>query len=163
MKPAFSNVLQVAIVVKSVDDTVRTYADEYGMGPWQIWEFNDETVSDMIIRDEKKNYAMRIAAMNIGNVEWEIIEPLDDKSIYAEFLREHGEGLHHVAFKAENFEESMKFFRDKGMIVEQGGNWCGQHVYVYLNSQKDLKVIAEIYNTQPGFKYPDPIEVYPSE
>ena len=125
MKPAFSNVLQVAIVVKSVDDTVRTYADEYGMGPWQIWEFNDETVSDMIIRDEKKNYAMRIAAMNIGNVEWEIIEPLDDKSIYAEFLREHGEGLHHVAFKAENFEESMKFFRDKGMIVEQGGTGAG--------------------------------------
>lgn len=36
-------------------------------------------------------------------------------------------------------------------------------MYVYLNSQKDLKVIAEIYNTQPGFKYPDPIEVYPSE
>lgn len=163
MKPIFTNILQVAIVVRSVDETVRKYADEYGIGPWSIWEFNPETVNDMIIRDKRTDYKMRVAACNIGTVEWEIIEPLDDKSIYYEFLKEHGEGIHHLAYKAEDFKGAMELFRKKGMIVEQGGNWCGQHTYVYLSSQDELKHIAEIYDTKPGFKYPDPIEVYPAE
>ncbi|WP_293256069.1 hypothetical protein [Palaeococcus sp. (in: euryarchaeotes)] len=36
-KPIFTDVLQVAVVVKNLDETVRKYADEYGIGPWS-WE-----------------------------------------------------------------------------------------------------------------------------
>ncbi|WP_456398831.1 hypothetical protein, partial [Palaeococcus sp. (in: euryarchaeotes)] len=64
--PIFTDVLQVAVVVKNLDETVRKYADEYGIGPWAIYDFNPETVKDMIIRDKREDYAMRIALCNIG-------------------------------------------------------------------------------------------------
>ncbi len=114
----------------------------------------------MIIRGEKVDYAMRLALCDIGGVQWELIEPKDDKSIYAEFLRDKGEGLHHVAFGTENYEKTVSFYKDKGLPVLQGGEWAGL-TYTYLDSQKDLNLIAEIYDLVPDFQWPEPQAVYP--
>ena len=138
------------MVVKNLDETVKKYADEYGIGPWKIREFNPETVEDLIIRDKREDYAHRIALCFIGNVQWELIQPKDDKSIYAEFLRTFGEGLHHIQFRVENYEEAMKFFRSKGHKILQGGRWHGL-TYTYLTTEKDLKFIAEIIDEPVGF------------
>ena len=140
MKPMYNKVLQVAMVVKDCDEAVKLWADKYGIGPWKIYEFNPDTVNDMIIRGEKVGYAMRLALCDIGGVQWELIEPKDDKSIYAEFLRDKGEGLHHCAFGTDNYEEAVKFYKDKGLPILQGGEWEGL-TYTYLDSQKDLNLI----------------------
>ena len=161
-KPVFTGVLQIAVVVKDCDATVKKYADDYGIGPWSIYEFNPDTVSDMIIEGKPVEYAMRLALADIGGVQWEIIEPKDDKSIYAIFLKEHGEGLHHVAFGTENYEKTVEFYREKGRPVLQGGTWEGL-TYTYLDSRKDLGVIAEIYKLVPDFKWPKPESVYPEK
>jgi methylmalonyl-CoA/ethylmalonyl-CoA epimerase len=161
-KPIFTKVLQVAVVVPDCDAAVKKYADEYGIGPWQIMEFNPETVKDMIIRDERVDYAMRLAVCDIGGVQWEIIEPKDDKSIYAEFLKKHGPGLHHVAFGTDDYDETMRFAREKGLIVLQAGTWGGL-TYTYLSTQDDLGVIAEIYSGTADDSAPPPDAVYPEE
>ncbi|MEA5114075.1 MAG: VOC family protein [Geobacteraceae bacterium] len=161
-KPVFTGVLQIGMVVKNCDEAVRKYADDYGIGPWNIYEFNPDTVSDMIIEGKEVKYAMRLALCNIGDVQWELIEPKDDKSIYASFLKEHGGGLHHVAFGTDNYEKTVQFYKDKGRPVLQGGTWKGL-TYTYLDSREDLGVIAEIYNLVPDFKWPEPEGVYPEK
>lgn len=161
-KPVFDKVLQVGLVVKSCDEAVRRYADGYGIGPWKIYEFNPDTVSDMIIRGKHVDYAMRLALCDIGSVQWEMIEPKDDRSLYAEFLKEHGEGLHHIAFGCQDYDKTMEFFRAMGKDVFQGGTWSGM-TYTYLDSRKDLGVIAEIYKLAPDFQWPKPQAVYPPE
>ena len=159
-KPVFNKVLQIAVVVKDLDASMKRYADQFGIGPWVVFTFNPDTVKDMIIRDEKVDYAMKLALADIGGVQWELIEPLDDKSIYAEFLTKHGEGLHHVAFGVENYDEAMTFFREGGMGVLQGGTWHG-FTYTYLDTQDKLATIAEIYNPPPDFQWPPPEATYP--
>ena len=160
-QPVFTKIMQIAVVVKDCDATVRKYADDYGIGPWAIYEFNPDTVSDMIIDGKPVKYAMRLALADIGGVQWEIIQPKDDISIYAQFLKEHGEGLHHVAFGTDNYEKTVQFYRDKGRPVLQGGTWEGL-TYTYLDSRKDLGVIAEIYDLVPDFQWPEPLAVYPA-
>lgn len=161
-KPIFTNILQIGTVVKDCDATVRKFADDYGIGPWNIYEFNPDTVSNMIIEGKPVKYSMRLALCNIGNVQWEIIQPKDDISLYARFLKEHGEGLHHVAFDTENYDEAVEFYRKKGKPVFQGGTWEGM-TYTYLDSLKDLGIIAEIYKLDPDFKWPEPVSVYPAQ
>ena len=161
-KPIFKSVLQVALVVKNLDETVRKYYDKYGIGPWKIYDFNPKTVKNMIIRDKKEDYAMRIALCDTLGVQWELIEPKDEKSIYAEFLHTHGEGLHHVAFGVDDYEEAMKFFRSIEHNILQGGTWFGL-TYTYLTTEDDLKFIAEIYDMPSDFKWPKPDAVYPPE
>jgi hypothetical protein len=145
-KPVFKNILQIAVVVKDCDAAVKKYSDDY----------------DMIIEGKPVEYAMRLALADIGGVQWELIEPKDDKSIYASFLKEHGEGLHHVAFGVEDYDKTMDFYRDRGHNILQGGTWEGL-TYTYLDSRKDLGVIAEIYKLVPDFKWPKPESVYPAK
>jgi methylmalonyl-CoA/ethylmalonyl-CoA epimerase len=159
-EPLFNQVLQVAVVVRSVDAAVRKYADLYGIGPWMIYEFNPETVQNMIIMDEPVNYAMRLALADIGGVQWELIEPKDDTSIYAAFLREHGEGLHHVAFGVKDYNGAVERLRKMGHKVLQGGTWH-DFTYTYVTTFNDLGVIAELYNPPPDFQWPAPDDVYP--
>ena len=81
--PIFTDALQIAVIVRDLDAAVRRYTHEYGVGPWAILEFNPDAVSDMVIDDAPASYAMRLAVANIGRLQIELIEPLDDTSIYA--------------------------------------------------------------------------------
>ena len=131
----------------------------------------------MIIDDKRVDYKMRLAQCSIGDIGLELVEPLDNISIYAKFLKEFGEGLHHIGYEVDNYEEVIKFFRDKGMGVYQGGNYYGA-IYTYLNTQEDLKHIIEIHKwgksagkfestvSKYGIRrpiWPKPDKVYPAE
>jgi methylmalonyl-CoA/ethylmalonyl-CoA epimerase len=161
-KPAFTQVLQIGIVVKDCDASVRRWAEEYGIGPWSLYEFNPETVDQMVVRGKLQGYAMRLATADVGSVQLELIEPKDDRSIYAEFLREHGEGLHHVAFGVDDYSRVLELYGKRGEPILQGGNWKGL-TYTYLDVRKDLGLIAEIYDIVPDFQLPGPAAVYPKK
>src|SRR5919201_4476294 len=85
-EPLFTDVLQVAVVVRDLDASLRTYVYDYGIGPWTLYVFAADAVADLIKDDQPAKYGMRMAIAHVGTVEWELIEPLDDRSSYAEFL-----------------------------------------------------------------------------
>ncbi|MBE0597157.1 MAG: VOC family protein [Desulfuromonadales bacterium] len=158
--PLFKGVYQVGLVVKDCMASVRKYADEYGIGPWGIYEMNPATVGEMTIRGRAEEYAFRAAIAQIGAVMIELIEPLDDKSIYAEFLREHGEGIHHVLFDVEDYDKTVNFFAGKGIGIFQGGDNQGLR-YAYFDTTKELGLLAEIIGVPAGASIPAPHDVYP--
>jgi methylmalonyl-CoA/ethylmalonyl-CoA epimerase len=160
-EPVINDTLQVAVVVRDLDAALRTYVEDYGIGPWEIYDFDSGNVEGMVKDDEPAEYAMRIALAMVGDVQWELIEPLDDKSMYADFLASKGEGLHHVGVGVQNFDEAMRVFRDKGHTVLQGGTYNGV-TFAYLSTDRDLGVITEIFSGAPG-KDQKPDAVYPPE
>ncbi len=157
--PIFTDTLQVAVIVRDLDAAVRCYADEYGVGPWAIFEFSPDTVSDMVIDDTPARYAMRLAVANIGRLQIELIEPLDDKSIYAKHLAAHGETLHHVALAVDDYAGAEKALRAKGHHILMGGNHNGV-TYSYFSTEKDLGFPVELYSATPQGK---PDAVYPPD
>ena len=124
-EPMFTETMQVSLVVRDLDATMRNYVHEYGIGPWEIYEFNPETVSEMVKDGEPAECAWRLAVTMVGSVQWELIEPLDDKSMYAEFLATKGEGLHHVAVGVPSYDEALGAVREKGRRVLQAGVYNG--------------------------------------
>jgi methylmalonyl-CoA/ethylmalonyl-CoA epimerase len=84
----------------------------------------------------------------IGHVEWELIEPLDDESIYARFLAEKGEGVHHIAVAAPNFDETLAIQAERGNDLVLSGVFSGVQV-AYLATDRDLGVLIEIYSGSP--------------
>ena len=74
-KPLFEGVYQVGLVVRDCMASVKKYADDYGIGPWSIYEMNPDTIQDMVIRDKPEPYSMRAAIAFIGSVMIELIEP----------------------------------------------------------------------------------------
>lgn len=161
MKPIFKEILQVAMVVKNVDESVKKYWDIFGIGPWEIHTMDSSNTHDMTVHGQPTQYAMRLAFSNLGSVQLELIEPLDDRSIYSEFLKKHGEGLHHIACSTDNFDESMSFFKGKGIGVLQEGTLKDGLNFVYLDTNETMSFITEIYNFPEDWKLPPPESVYP--
>ena len=74
---------------------------------------------------------------------WELIEPLDEEGIYARFLAEKGEGIHHVAVATPNFDETVaRAERENNVILscEFGGARVA-----YLATERDLGVVLEVF------------------
>ncbi len=157
----FAGVLHAAVIVRDLDASVRTYYDEYGIGPWSIYEFNPDTVRDMVRDDEPSEYAMRLALAPLGDSFLELIQPLDDRSTYAEFLRERGEGIHHIAFRPADYDRAESELRRKGHRKVQGGLYNGVR-FSYFSTERDLGFTAEIIDLPPGLEQ-EPDAVYPPE
>ena len=158
-EPVFTDTLQVAIVVRDLDAALRTYVHEYGIGPWEIYEFNPENTKDMVKDDRPAAYSMRLALAMVGSTQWELIEPLDDRSIYADFLAKTGGGLHHVGVGVRDYGSALDTLRAKGHSVLMGGLYNGVK-FAYLSTDRDLGVITEIFDWPPGHTQ-EPDAVYP--
>jgi catechol 2,3-dioxygenase-like lactoylglutathione lyase family enzyme len=159
MEPLFTETLQVAIVVPDLEAALERYVNEYGIGPWEIYEFNPQNTRDMIKDDEPAEYAMRIAVTMVGTTQWELIEPLDDRSIYADFLAERGGGIHHVGVGVRDYGDALERLRAKGHTVLQGGHYNGVS-FAYLSTDRDLGVVTEIFDWPEGHTQA-PDAVYP--
>ena len=162
MPPVLKELSQVSFIVKDVDAMVKLYYDVYGIGPWKTWIFSPENVNDMQIFGKNLGYKMRVAVSLINGVEFELIQPLDDVSIYAKFLKEQGEGFHHVAYIVDEYDKKMEYMKSIGVKVSMSGVWLGKHSWVYLTTDEDLKQIVELNYDQPDFVQPDPLELYPA-
>ena len=46
-EPVFTETMQIGIVVRDLDATLRRYVDDYGIGPWQILEFTPRMRPDL--------------------------------------------------------------------------------------------------------------------
>jgi hypothetical protein len=156
--PLFTDVLHVAVVVADLDAAMRRYNDDYGIGPWAIYEFSPDTVENMTRNGEPAGFAMRLALAPLGRSFVELIQPLDEASDYADFLKERGEGIHHVAFKPADFNETGARLRDKGHRMIQGGVYKGGR-FAYFATERDLGFVTELLDLPPEPQPPD--AVYP--
>jgi catechol 2,3-dioxygenase-like lactoylglutathione lyase family enzyme len=133
----YRHVVQVGWVVKDLDRTVD-YWEKLGLK-----NINREGVSqlpDVTYRGKKTPLSLKMAFANIGGVEIEWIQPLTGKSVYDEFLTQHGDGVHHLAYRVASpakIEEQIKHFRARGVDVVQRGSWQGEKgkgLFAYLDT-----------------------------
>lgn len=154
-KPVFTKTMQIGIVVRDLDATVRRYAEDYGIGPWQFHEFKPGDVKYWHEHGQPVESFSRIATAMVGSVQWELIQPLSDTGILAQFLAEKGEGVHHIAVATPNFDETLAAETKRGnelaLDCELNGEFAGIKV-AYLNTQRDLGVILEVFSGLPDRK-----------
>jgi hypothetical protein len=149
-EPLFTDTLQVGIVVRDLDEAMRVYYHEFGIGPWEVYEMNSSCVEDMTMDEKRQDYAMRVALAMVGKLQWELIEPVGENNIYAQFLAERGEGLHHLGVATKDYHEAMKVLRAKGDKELAGGNFHGA-LFSYPATGQDLKFITEVFDFPEGF------------
>ncbi len=156
---ALGTLAQIGVVVRDLQKTIDEYWNIFGIGPWSIWKYDPTVVEDVTYRGEPHEFAWTIALAQDGPVQWEVIEPLWGESIYTEFLREHGEGLHHVAYLVDGAWKIVEDLNPVGVTAIQSGFVKGRP-FIYLDTEKRLGACFELIGT--GGTHLPPDRVYPS-
>jgi methylmalonyl-CoA/ethylmalonyl-CoA epimerase len=147
-EPSFTETVQIGIVVRDLEAAMRTYVHDYGIGPWEIYEFDPKNVKDLREYGKPARRSWRLAATMVGKVQWELIQLLDDESVYARFLAEKGEDVHHIAVATPSFDETVAAQAERGNDPVLSGEFGGIRV-AYLATDRDLGVITEIFDGTP--------------
>lgn len=147
-EPVFNEMLQLGIVVRDLEATVRRYEDDYGIGPWKFAQINLGEANNYREHGQLAERSTRIAVAMVGKVMWELIEPLDEEGIYARFLAEKGEGVHHVAVATTDFDETVAQAERENKVI-LSCEFSGVDI-AYLDTQRDLGVTIEIFSGTPG-------------
>ncbi len=145
-------IIQVGIVVNDVEKTARNYWEMFGLGPWTLIDFKptDGTLHG-ISTVEDANVHIKAALINLGNLQFELLEPVHGPSTYREFLNTHGEGIHHLSFgQVEEHDEVVSALEGKGIEIEASGVLGDALTFTYMASQKELATIWECLKTKPG-------------
>ncbi|MBW2142643.1 MAG: VOC family protein [Deltaproteobacteria bacterium] len=144
------NIRQVGIVVRDAAKTAKRYSEIFGVGPWL---FFDTAPTDVILHGQPLNdgeSTIRIAVANLGEMQIELIQPLSGPSTHMEFLKERGEGVHHLSFGAvDNHDEFIGSLQNLGIGIEMQGNLEGSVTFSYMATQKELGTIFEALNPAP--------------
>lgn len=138
-------VAQVAWVVRDIERAMAEFTRLFQVGPWLQLTLKLE---DQEVHGERRALSARLALTQLGAVQLELIEPLDDQSIYVEHLERHGEGLHHLGFLCEDAPARLEQLRAHGAEVLQAGR-IGQMHYAYLTHPASGGAIIELIEATP--------------
>jgi methylmalonyl-CoA/ethylmalonyl-CoA epimerase len=95
VEPRFE-ITQIGLVVPDLMASVRAYHDTFGWGPWRIFDIVPPDHRCVTVRGREVESGFRIAIAQVGQIDFELIEPLDGPSQHREFLEATGGGLNHV-------------------------------------------------------------------
>ncbi|AHY45872.1 Glyoxalase/Bleomycin resistance protein/Dioxygenase superfamily [Rubrobacter radiotolerans] len=155
---------QIAVVVRDLDASMKRYVEEFGIGPWQIYTFGPDLLTEMTFRGKDQPYRMKLALATVGETMYELIEPVEGPNTYEEFLNEHGEGLHHFGYFVEDIDAAIREMEEKGYPLLQSGRGFGTNddgAYAYFETQDALGCIAEAIEMPP--EMPPPERTYPEQ
>jgi methylmalonyl-CoA/ethylmalonyl-CoA epimerase len=121
----------IAVLVKSLDETLRLYEDLFGAKAGKI-----EAVAEQGVKATMLDVG--------GSTQLEILEPLPGSNM-AKTLEKRGEGLHHVCFEVDNINQELDFLASKGVELIDKKARRGLEGMVAFIHPKSLKgVLVEL-------------------
>lgn len=154
-------VLQVCVVVNDLQKAVERYWKLLGIGPWRFYTYKPPLMVKSTLRGKEQPYSMRLAVADVGAVNWELVQPLEGPSIYKEFLARHGEGLHHVAVATDDYDQTVAALAKEGIGILMSGTLRTGSSYAYMDTERALGAIVEIYKRTKDWTRPEPEAVWP--
>jgi hypothetical protein len=153
-----SGLYQVAIIVRDLHRTAEHYQELLGIGPWQVVSIDDSMFEESTYRGRPVKHRFDLALAMSGPMQIELIQPIEGETIYADFLREHGEGVHHLGhIRVDDLDEAVRAFEQRGAACIQSG--CSQRGggYAYMDTVGSLGFVTEILKGRDGPPpgYPD--------
>jgi len=152
-KEIFKNFVQIGVVVANLDQATRHLSEIFGIGPFRAidWPPAGNTDFQRFYHGRPGNFTARMAFAEVGVVELELIQPLEGDSIWADFLRDHGEGIHHIRFNVDEIEPVQSYLSSQGIEAAQHGSGIRPGT-MWMNFATEDKVgfVIEVMKVLPG-------------
>lgn len=120
-----TNLSHIGVAVKDAEATVNVLSKTWNIGTPEAFDYWPQ--ADELIAGEP--FGVKLVFVKFGPHTYELLQPLDDKSIWSRFIAEKGEGIHHVAYGVSNYDELVEAYTAQGhpllvAAVFNGCRWC---------------------------------------
>ena len=121
----------LGIIVGDLDEAVQSFTDHLGLRLEHVEQYGDE---------------LDIAFLPCGETLVELIKPRTEEGSNAEYLREHGPGIQHVAFEVDDIDAALEELGKRG--VEPLGDaplpGAGETRIAFLDPQAFGGILVEL-------------------
>jgi methylmalonyl-CoA epimerase len=93
----------IGIMVRNLEDSLNKYGSYLGLQVEKLEEV------------EVEGHLDRLAFLPIGDTRIELIETSATKGFAGDFLKQHGEGIHHIAIQVDDLEKTFNELRAQGV------------------------------------------------
>jgi methylmalonyl-CoA/ethylmalonyl-CoA epimerase len=135
------DIKQVGMVVRDMEKTIEQMRSLWNIEQVRIFE---PYLPDATVHGKTTRVRAKLAFIQAGSVEFELIEPGDGENIYWEFLRDKGEGVHHIAFHVSDIESELTKFQKRGIEVLQKGTDQNGVTFAYVDTERICGIIVEL-------------------
>ena len=134
------DVSHVCFVVKNLEKAMERFRSLWNIGPFR---FIGSDHPEGIVHGKNIHYRGKLAFFKAGPIEIELIEPTEGESIWQEFLRTQGEGIHHLGVVVPDLDKELDSFKEKGIGILMRGE--SEHVKLaYMDTASTAGIIVEI-------------------
>ena len=144
-----SELFQAGIVVKDTEKSMKLYNSLFGIGTDSWWVVTvDRKRCQLTYRGQPSQHSFRAAMVMVGPLMIELLQPLEGRGTYREFLEEYGEGIHHLGHVIVPDLASVVDRMEKAGFptVETGEpavSGQGGHKWAYIDTTSALGYITE--------------------
>lgn len=122
----------IGIAVRDLDEALNIYMNILGLKPEGTEVIEEQNVM--------------VASFLVGGVKIELLQPTDPDGPIGKFIEKRGEGLHHIAFRVENIDASLRDLSTKGvgLIDENARTGAGGSRIAFIHPKNTKGVLIEL-------------------
>ena len=143
---------QIGLVVQDVQSAAESYEKLLGIGPFKIIDWPIEGIDpESSLYGEPAQWKMRLGFADTNDMKIELIQPVEGRNIFREFLDEKGPGLHHLRFTVKDFDGAVSDFQKRGYTLMASGN--GAHEgsrWAFFDTRAELQGLVVELRTDIG-------------
>jgi methylmalonyl-CoA/ethylmalonyl-CoA epimerase len=98
-----THIEHIGIAVKNLEESIAYYENVLGFKCYAV--------------EEVKEQKVKTAFFMVGQTKLELLESTDPEGPIGKFLEKKGEGVHHLAFAAQNLEGALSEMDEKGVTL----------------------------------------------
>jgi catechol 2,3-dioxygenase-like lactoylglutathione lyase family enzyme len=133
---------QIGIVVRDVDLAAEFFSSTLGWGPFQISEVE---MGGFTYGDRTGDCRLKMAFARSGDVEIELIQVLEGETPHTDFLRRHGEGMHHLRFRVDDCDGMAATLAKEGVEPLWSQKFPGIAAFAYMKTDKTSSLMVELF------------------
>ena len=107
----FTTIHHIGLVVRDIEQSVKDFSTRLGI-PFTISTMEHSGT----LHGEPMTYKAKIAHAKVGTLTLELLQTIEGKTIFDEFLAKHGEGIHHISVLSPNsLDVEIETWRRRGI------------------------------------------------
>jgi catechol 2,3-dioxygenase-like lactoylglutathione lyase family enzyme len=141
---------QIGVVVRDLD-RAKMFYERLGIGPFNEGP-SGSTLERRIYGEPAPDAAVRGAIAKMGEIEFELLEPVSGNTIQSEFLERHGEGVVHLCAFSDDLDRDIKELTDLGYdVISEGRIDDGGH-FAYFDTRETGGLVLELFEPGPDWR-----------